>query len=109
MRGGAAGPPRAELPKHAAWEEADTCSPMSTVLLAIPLSAFLCPLPSQSNGQRPHPEAWGAGEHRKCFQNRFQLRFPLIETFQRLVNSLLLFFFPSPGPEIKYNPCSLSV
>lgn len=90
------GPPRAELSQHAAWEEADTCPRMNTVPLVIPLSAFLSPLPSQSNGQRLHPEPWGAGEHQKCFQNRFQLHFPLIETFQRLVNSLLLFFFLLP-------------
>lgn len=90
------GPPQAELSEHAAWEEADTCPCINTLLLAIPLSAFLSPLPSQSNGQRPHPEPWGAGEHRKCFQNRFQLCFPLIEPFQRLVNSLLSYFFSSP-------------
>lgn len=38
MRGGAAGPSRAELSEHAAWKEADTCSRTNTVLLVIPLS-----------------------------------------------------------------------
>lgn len=93
MRGGAAGPPQAELSQRKAWEEADPCSRMDTVLLVIPLSAFLSLLPSQSQG---HRQPRGAGEHQKRFQNCFQLCFPLIETFQRLVNLSAPIFFTLP-------------